>query len=180
MIAARTFDEMYPEGEKAKVKENIVWNDVECPCAICTAWTNWRNADYGTYLCSEQCYADFILMEQNVKPGYVYFIGSDSGHYKIGMSTNPRQRIALLRTASLQVLHLDKAIFTGDMRGLEHLLHHVFSRDPHQRIRGEWFELVPDTEEYRFWMAVERLEAWEVQVLLVRMGLRDIENFGIE
>jgi hypothetical protein len=180
MITARTFDELYPEGEKAKPRENITWHDVKIWCQICTAWTHWRNADFGTYLCSEQCYADYILLEQVVKSGYVYFIQSeDSNFYKIGRSANPDQRIENMRTAAVQRLHLGKKIYTGDMLGLEHLLHHIFGQAPHRRIRGEWFELIPDTEEYHFWMAIDRLEAWEVQVLLVRHGLRDIEGFGI-
>lgn len=65
---------------------------------------------------------------------FVYFIGTEDGPVKIGLTTNVRQRLESLQTASPIKLEL-LAYCDGD-RWLEQRYHDFFA--PH-RLQGEWF-----------------------------------------
>jgi hypothetical protein len=75
------------------------------------------------------------------KPGYVYLIRSASGHYKIGRSVNPHDRMktfGILLPFEVEYLALIKS---DDYIGLEKYLHEQFA---YCRVNGEWFNLAPD------------------------------------
>lgn len=70
--------------------------------------------------------------------GYIYLMYADTGHYKIGMSVEPNERLRSFRTempVDVQPVHVFP---TDDMRLAERALHYVFRGS---RYRGEWFVL---------------------------------------
>lgn len=68
----------------------------------------------------------------------VYLI-SDGTHTKIGISNNPRKRLAALQTANSKKLRIIEVLPGG--RSLEERLHRHFHR---KRLEGEWFNLDED------------------------------------
>lgn len=106
---------------------------------------------------SFRCLADYLEREAGqssfgsfrpAKPSErVYLIGTDDGPVKIGLTTNPGQRLESLQTgypAKLKLL----AIVPGG-RSLERAYHRYFDE---QRIHGEWFEPTDDMRrEISFW-----------------------------
>ena len=68
----------------------------------------------------------------------LYFIKSESGHMKIGRSTNAKERLSALQIGNPHqlklVLELPKLGF------LERDLHRLFDED---RVHGEWFTITP-------------------------------------
>lgn len=79
------------------------------------------------------------------KEGYVYLLQSISGHYKIGRTRNPENRI---KTFGIQLpfeVEYVCLIKTTNMVELENALHMRFSS---KRINGEWFNL--DTEDVAY------------------------------
>jgi hypothetical protein len=74
------------------------------------------------------------------REGSVYLLRSESGHYKVGKSTNPHNRN---RTIGTQMPHETTLLYTAQMDSMgkaEELLHSALS-DWH--VNGEWFDL-PD------------------------------------
>jgi hypothetical protein len=72
---------------------------------------------------------------------FVYLLQDEQAATKIGISADPRGRIASLQTGHPQPLRLLKAIrcrTTADARAVERDLHIHFER---QRMNGEWFDL---------------------------------------
>jgi hypothetical protein len=65
---------------------------------------------------------------------WVYFIGYPNGSVKIGVSGDPRRRLADLQRSTPEPLEL-LAVAQGD-HAVEALLHKVFAPD---HVRGEWF-----------------------------------------
>lgn len=85
----------------------------------------------------------------------VYFIGGDTGPVKIGITTNPGQRVEHLRTGSPFPIRLLATIRAG--RSLERAYHRYFE---HCRLEGEWFDRCPDLErEIKYWSAKARRAA---------------------
>lgn len=79
------------------------------------------------------------------KPGYVYLLKSDKGHYKIGRTVNPESRS---KTFGIQLpfdVAFECLIKTENMFGLEVELHARFAD---KRTTGEWFDLSPEDVEY--------------------------------
>lgn len=79
------------------------------------------------------------------KPGYVYLLQSQSGHYKIGLTKNPEHRA---KTFGIQLpfeVEFICLIQTEDMPTLETELHTRFAD---KRVNGEWFNLAPEDVEY--------------------------------
>lgn len=78
------------------------------------------------------------LMEPIPTAGYVYLLHADTGHYKIGLSKNPKKRVRHFSTQMpIQVSTVH--IFPADHAfGAEGLLHSHFSS---KRTSGEWFLL---------------------------------------
>lgn len=73
--------------------------------------------------------------------GYIYLVEGQPGRFKIGLSADPKTRIANLGVKlpfEIEVIHL---ISTDDMRRAERELHDQF-RD--RRLAGEWFDLTPE------------------------------------
>lgn len=71
-------------------------------------------------------------------PGYIYLLRGVHGHFKIGYSKEPHQRIErfeVMLPFPIQVMHL---IPTNHMRRAEKCLHERFAE---KRRSGEWFEL---------------------------------------
>lgn len=77
-----------------------------------------------------------------VEPGYVYVIYSSTGHYKIGYSINPDERLkSFIRGFGVKIpveLRIEHRIQTNNMRLLENALHQRFAN---KHINGEWFQL---------------------------------------
>lgn len=74
-------------------------------------------------------------------PQFVYFIGAESGPIKIGIATNPENRLKGLQTSHHERLSI-LAVCDGDLE-LEKLYHKRFKA---HRLSGEWFERVPEIE----------------------------------
>lgn len=76
---------------------------------------------------------------RNNRFGSIYLIWSETGHYKIGRSANPRQRFSSLRSSSPLPLRLIHFFETSDCISVERDLHERFKSS---RIAGgEWFTL---------------------------------------
>lgn len=73
--------------------------------------------------------------------GYVYLIASETGHYKIGRTRNPEDRMATFGVKLPFQVEYQHLIQCDDMRALEKTLHEKFD---HKRVNGEWFALAPD------------------------------------
>lgn len=73
---------------------------------------------------------------------YVYLIKSESGLFKIGISTNPRARLSAIISSSGMGAEL-LAFYKTELpaRDIEKKLHKLFET---YRVRGEWFDF-PDT-----------------------------------
>lgn len=79
------------------------------------------------------------------KPGFVYLLKSDKGHYKIGRTVNPESRS---KTFGIQLpfdVTFECLIETQNMFALEAELHARFAD---KRTTGEWFDLTPEDVEY--------------------------------
>lgn len=82
---------------------------------------------------------------KSAKPGYVYLLKSEVGHYKIGRTVNPENR---QKTFGVQLpfrVDYECLVKTENMKGLEDQLHQKFAD---KRLDGEWFNLTPDDIEY--------------------------------
>lgn len=90
----------------------------------------------------------------------VYFIESESGHIKIGMSENPEWRLVVLQRDSKHNLTL-LGICDGGFRK-EQSLHKEFADN---RTTGEWF--VPDE---RLWATIEELTGYQRVPICVQSG----------
>lgn len=74
-----------------------------------------------------------------VEGAFLYAIGNQQGLVKVGVTTNPRQRLATLQTAypfPLQLLGLWAT--PGDGYDIEERAHSLLD---HYRMRGEWFRV---------------------------------------
>ena len=67
--------------------------------------------------------------------GYVYFIGANKGHVKIGYSKNPWARVKDFQTGTPEKLHILATIKTYDVS--ERSVHELFES---HRVVGEWFQ----------------------------------------
>jgi sugar/nucleoside kinase (ribokinase family) len=70
--------------------------------------------------------------------GHVYLIHSDSGHYKIGMSVRPSERINAISTGNPFKVTLLHSFPADDMAAAEKKLH---TRYDYARVANEWFVL---------------------------------------
>lgn len=86
-------------------------------------------------------YTNSYVYEQSADVGFVYFIQSDTGLFKIGLTNgSPYKRLASIQTNYPGSLSLYGYIETNDPRGLESFFHQKFSDN---KINGEWFSLHP-------------------------------------
>jgi hypothetical protein len=79
------------------------------------------------------------------KPGFVYLVRAESGHYKIGRTRDPQNRI---KTFSVQLpfrVEFEHVIKSDDMCALEEQLHERYAN---KRLDGEWFNLSADDVDY--------------------------------
>lgn len=72
--------------------------------------------------------------------GYVYVLKSDSGHYKIGKTSDPKNRIETFGVKLPMEVKYLVLIHTNNYHRLEALLHQQYR---HKRVNGEWFDLTP-------------------------------------
>lgn len=73
------------------------------------------------------------------KPGHIYFIKAlESGHIKIGYTSNLKSRIKSMQTASPFQLELVASYESFGIQEEEALAHEYFK---YHRVRGEWFEI---------------------------------------
>jgi hypothetical protein len=77
--------------------------------------------------------------------GYVYLLRSETGHYKIGKTKDPENRLATFSVKLPFPVAYEHVIATPDMASLEKSLHLQFE---HRRINGEWFVLDDDEIAY--------------------------------
>lgn len=79
--------------------------------------------------------------------GYIYLARSDSGHYKIGQSKKPKERIKVFDTIMPIRVELVHTIPADNSFLGESLLHEKYA---HKRFDGEWFSLnLDDVEEIK-------------------------------
>jgi len=78
-------------------------------------------------------------------PGFVYLIRSESGHYKIGRTVNPEDRIQTFSVKLPFRVEYEHLIKCEDQVALERALHTRFSD---KRVEGEWFDLSPEDVAY--------------------------------
>ena len=82
-------------------------------------------------------------------PGYIYLILAEkTGLYKIGMSTNPSERLIQLQRTCPDTLYLTQTMWTSDMIKDEAVLHTEYSD---KLVNGEWFALTED-DVHTIWM----------------------------
>lgn len=72
--------------------------------------------------------------------GYVYVLKSDSGHYKIGKTNNPNDRLGTFSVKLPMEVEYLVLIESPNYHRLESVLHKQYD---HKRINGEWFNLSP-------------------------------------
>jgi predicted GIY-YIG superfamily endonuclease len=72
--------------------------------------------------------------------GYVYVVKSDSGHYKIGKTNNPNDRMSTFSVKLPMEVEYLVLIQSHSYHRLESALHKQYA---HKRINGEWFALSP-------------------------------------
>lgn len=77
--------------------------------------------------------------------GYVYLIQSPTGAYKIGRTTNPKDRMKTFSVKLPFEVEYVCLIQTDDMYSLEQSLHKQFAT---KRVNGEWFQLEPNDVEH--------------------------------
>lgn len=77
--------------------------------------------------------------------GYIYLMYADTGHYKIGMSVQPSERLRSFRTEMPVEVQPVYVFPTDDMRLAESALHYLFREN---RYRGEWFILDDEDVEW--------------------------------
>lgn len=77
--------------------------------------------------------------------GFVYLIQYPTGAYKIGRTTNPKDRMKTFSVKLPFEVEYVCVLETDDMYGLESQLHNRFAQN---RVNGEWFALTPDEVEY--------------------------------
>jgi len=82
----------------------------------------------------------FNLQRPNQKrhPGYVYVVKSDTGHYKIGYTTDFKSRAKTFGVKLPVEIEFLVLIETPNCSGLESMLHTQYQ---HKRVNGEWFDL---------------------------------------
>jgi hypothetical protein len=68
----------------------------------------------------------------------VYVIGPDSGPFKVGISSDPKQRLDSLQTGNHVRLSIHFEMDEDDAAGLEKRFHAYFAE---KRLGGEWFEM---------------------------------------
>lgn len=82
--------------------------------------------------------AKYGRQRRNACPGWVYFIGSDEGPIKVGMTVRPVvERLAELQAHSPVRLKTYYKELMGDCRLGEKIIHQEL--DPY-RLHGEWFD----------------------------------------
>lgn len=70
---------------------------------------------------------------------FVYLLKlSESGYYKIGISSNSRNRILQLSTGNPEDINLINIYKTKYYKQIETYLHNIYI---HKKIKGEWFNL---------------------------------------
>src|SRR5688572_6713861 len=84
---------------------------------------------------------DLQRTQQGEWAGFVYFIESQSGLWKIGKAIDVEKRKRDLQVASPVKLEVRHTIATDRAYKLENMLHRTFAKSPpHRRVHGEWFE----------------------------------------
>ena len=78
-----------------------------------------------------------ILNSKAKAPKLVYLISKNESNYKIGISSNPKERLKQFKIVepSVQLLHAFKA---DNALRAEEVLHHIFRK---KNVGGEWFKL---------------------------------------
>lgn len=79
------------------------------------------------------------------RAGYVYLAYAETGHYKIGLSIGPVERIRVFDTKMPVKVSLIHTIPATDMYTAERSLHKTFSKKLHE---GEWFSLEQKDVDY--------------------------------
>jgi len=82
-----------------------------------------------------------ILMN---KQCFIYVIGIENGHQKIGISSNPTKRLKTLQTSNSNklILHYTTVIESREKALIiESLIHRNLT---HKRLSGEWFDITKE------------------------------------
>ena len=79
-----------------------------------------------------------MINDDELRPGYIYIIRADTGHYKIGRTKNVGTRMNFFRVQLPFKFDLVLTFPVADMYRAESLLHDLCSP---LRVNGEWFEL---------------------------------------
>lgn len=77
--------------------------------------------------------------------GYIYLMRADTGHYKIGRSVNPNERLRVFSTEMPVDVYTVHTFKTDNMVVAERFFHEQLRNF---RYRGEWFHL---NEEFVEW-----------------------------
>ncbi len=80
-------------------------------------------------------------MASGKKPGFVYLLRADNGHWKIGCASNPNNRLKTFNVKLPFDVQYEYLIPTNEMTRAEALLHERFSD---KQVNGEWFALDAD------------------------------------
>ncbi len=103
-----------------------------------------------------------------MQAGYVYLAHNpENGLYKIGFTTDPRSRIATLRSGGAIPVRFVSFAAAREGRQLERIAHRCFEG---RRVRGEWFAL-DASQAANFWKVVRaRADALGLKVTLLTEG----------
>lgn len=101
---------------------------------------------------SVNAYENYLTQKKALRPssrdtsGYVYLIREmNEGHFKIGLTSNPEDRLNHFSVKLPFKVEHTCLIETGDMYTLEAQLHDRFAD---KRVDGEWFALEPEDVAY--------------------------------
>lgn len=81
---------------------------------------------------------NLTTVPNSANKGYVYVVKSDTGHYKIGHTSDPHNRFNTFNVKLPMEIDFIVLIKTGNMTYLETIFHQQYK---HKRVRGEWFNL---------------------------------------
>lgn len=94
------------------------------------------------------------VTRRQIRPAYLYLIGSENGPNKVGYASNLEKRFSQLQSATHDRLHVKvKERIDGDVvRAMERACHHLLKK---YKIRGEWYNVTEDQFRYTFKKATE-------------------------
>lgn len=90
---------------------------------------------------------------------FVYIV-TDGTFTKVGITNNPRKRLALLQNGNpraLRMIYAHEAPTDDAARRIEREVHSILKADG-KRVRGEWFRVSPSAANFAHLKAIHRIQ----------------------